>query len=69
MTEFTWSTKREGNLGYVHEVRPDGSSQTFEMPAHLVPFWLNARRNYVKFMMAQQGYKKSDPPLDMGYLK
>lgn len=53
---FTWSTRREGNSGYVLETHPDGSDVEFgPMPAHVVPHFVNARRRYVHHMMQKVG--------------
>lgn len=67
---FSWSTRREGNIGYVLEERPNGDTQTFAMPSHLVPLWLAARRKLIATAMLDLGATPSTEPLeDYSYLK
>lgn len=67
---FSWSTRREGNIGYVLETRPNGDTQTFAMPSHLVPLWLTARRKLIATAMLDLGATPADAPLeDYSYLR
>lgn len=45
---FTWSTRRQGNDGYVLEQSSSGNAQEFgPMPAHIVPAFVEARRKVI----------------------
>lgn len=45
---FTWSTRREGNSGYVLEESETGIRREYgPMPAHIVPAFVNGRRRIV----------------------
>jgi len=48
---FTWSARREGNLGVVRETRPDGSRHDWTMPSQLVPHFIRARRQFIYHIM------------------
>lgn len=54
---FSWAARREGNTGIVRETRPDGSTHDTEMPSHLVPAFIRARRQYVHYRMEKIGGK------------
>lgn len=59
MTEvsITWSTRREGNNGYVLEHYSDGSSREFgPMPPHIVPQFMMARRRLMAKRMERRGH-------------
>ena len=48
----TWSTKRIGNEGWVLEEHSDGTREEFgPMPAHIVPAFVNGRRQIINTMM------------------
>lgn len=66
MSDFTWSTRREGNSGFVLETHPDGSSIEFgPLPCSSVIRFLQARRQLVAFMMRKKGLDtKSVPNFD-----
>lgn len=54
---FSWAARREGNLGYILETRPDGSTHEFgPMPAHAVPAFIDARRKFIRYMMLTSGH-------------
>lgn len=57
-----WQARREGNDGYVKEVRSDGTEQIFgPMPASTVPSFIVGRRTLIEHMLRQDGaIKKSD---------
>lgn len=55
---FTWSTRRDGNSGYVKETvtGPDPYEREFgPMPAHIVPAFVAARRRLVAFQAQLHG--------------
>lgn len=54
---FRWEAIRIGNVGYVTEHRPDGSSEQWEMPANHVPNFVSGRRAVVRLMMERVGAK------------
>jgi hypothetical protein len=59
MTEvsITWSTRREGNLGYVLEQYSDGTQREFgPMAAHIVPGFVTARRRLMALRMERRGH-------------
>lgn len=59
MTEIsiTWSSRREGNDGYVLEQYSDGTYREFgPMPAHLVSQFVMGRRRLFAFRMEQRGH-------------
>lgn len=58
-TSFTWSTRRDGNVGYVLEEGPARHKVEFgPMPAHLVPNFVAARRIFIAAAMKDLGAKK-----------
>lgn len=73
MTEqlsFTWSSRREGNDGYVLEERSDGTRQEWgPMPPHVVPSFLMMRRHWVHYKMEHLGHKYHDEYLTDAELK
>lgn len=53
---FTWSTRREGNNGFVLETSSTGAKREFgPMPAHVVPAFVHARRNIVAAKAIAEG--------------
>lgn len=57
---ITWSTRREGNSGYVLETYPDGSSREFgPMPTQTVLPFVHARRIYQQRIADKLGLRKS----------
>ena len=51
-TTFTWSTRRDGNSGFVLETHPDGSSVEFgPMPCSLVLPFVSGRRRIVNHLI------------------
>lgn len=60
-----WSTRRDGNSGYVLEQRSDGSNTEFgPMPAHVVPAFVEARRRVIAMMMEREGHTHVDEEFD-----
>jgi hypothetical protein len=54
---ITWSTRREGNDGYVLEQYGDGTYREFgPMPAHIVPQFLMGRRRLMAYRMNRRGH-------------
>ncbi len=46
---FTWSTRREGNQGFVLETRPNGSREVYgPMPCGAVEPFIAARRDLIR---------------------
>lgn len=46
---FTWSTRRDGNAGFVLEQSSTGQAREFgPMPAHIVPAFVQARRKVIE---------------------
>ena len=46
---FAWSTRREGNQGFVLETRPNGSSEVYgPMPCGAVEPFIQARRDLIR---------------------
>lgn len=67
---FSWSARRDGNLGFVLETHPDGSSHEFVMPSHLVPSFVRARRTLIDFKMKSVGATASlEPEHDFTFLE
>lgn len=66
-TSFTWSTRREGNDGYVLEVCVDTQGELDyrkeygPMPPHIVPAFVRGRREIVEICQANNGQFKSTP--------
>lgn len=53
----TWSTRREGNNGYVLEQYSDGTHREFgPMPAHIVPAFVDGRRRLIAIRMEMAGH-------------
>jgi hypothetical protein len=54
---FSWSTRREGNDGYVLEQCPtDGYRKEFgPIPAHTVPAFVIGRRRIIAMLMKRRG--------------
>lgn len=51
-----WAARREGNNGYVKEVRSDGTEQIFgPITAHAVPAFIEGRRKLIEYMLQQKG--------------
>lgn len=66
---FTWSTRREGNSGYVLEEGPDRHHIEYgPMPANVVPAFVEGRRRIVATMAEQHGASYVEPPRDYSYL-
>jgi hypothetical protein len=69
-TSFTWSTRREGNVGFVFETHPDGSSVEFgPMPCDLVLKFVAARRQLANHMMRSKSFKLILDPTDWSILQ
>lgn len=50
---FTWSTRREGNVGYVLEESSSGLKREYgPMPSHVVPAFVQGRRTIVATMLS-----------------
>ena len=50
---FTWSTRRQGNEGFVLEQSSMGHAREFgPMPSHVVPAFVQARRRFINMMTA-----------------
>lgn len=61
---FTWSTRRDGNDGYVLEqCGPRYRHEFGPMPPHAVPSFAVARRRYIAMLMVRVGadYVLDDP--------
>jgi len=59
---FSWSTRREGNSGFVLETGPQGHRAEFgPMPAHIVPAFVQSRRRIVALQAAWAGALYVDP--------
>lgn len=60
---FTWSTRRDGNNGYVLEQCGRYSHEYGPMPPHAVPAFAEGRRRYIAMLMAKMGanYVLEDP--------
>lgn len=59
----TWSTRREGNSGFVLELHPDGSHIEFgPMPTHVVLAFVAARRNLLTHKLKEIGYELTTTP-------
>lgn len=53
---FTWSTRREGNNGFVLEKPEHGPGVEFgPMPPHIVPAFVEARRRYIAMRASEEG--------------
>lgn len=49
---FTWSTRRDGNEGFVLEESSAGHKREYgPMPAHIVPAFVQGRRQIVSTML------------------
>jgi len=65
---FSWSTRREGNDGYVLEVSSTGLRHEFgPMPAHIVPAFVAGRRKIVTLRARLVGADATVED-DFGYL-
>lgn len=66
---FTWSTRRDGNQGYVLEEGPNGHAIEFgPMPAHIVPAFAAARQTLVAMKAQKFGAAYVDNEVDYTYL-
>ncbi len=60
---FTWSTRRDGNNGYVLEQCGRYQKEFGPFPPHATPAWAEGRRRYIAMLMARLGadYVLEDP--------
>lgn len=70
---FTWSTRRDGNDGYVLEEYTDKYGDVVrrtetKMPAHLVPAYCEARRRVVAMAAEQNDASYVDAEVDYTYM-
>lgn len=69
-SSFTWSTRRDGNSGYVFETHPDGSTVEFgPMPCNLVLNFIAGRRTFIFHQMRTVGFTVSTDPTEWKYLQ
>jgi hypothetical protein len=66
---FSWSTRREGNSGFVLEQSSTGQAREFgPMPCHIVPAFVEARRRLIQMRIieleeALEDFSYMTPPL------
>ena len=61
---FSWSTRRQGNDGYVLEAASDGRAREFgPMPPHIVPAFVEARRRLMAIRATELGFD----PIEQDY--
>jgi hypothetical protein len=66
---FTWSTRRDGNDGYVLETGPEGHRAEYgPMPPHIVPAFVQGRRRIVAMQAQRHGASYVEPTHDYRYL-